>query len=84
VLAPVVGADDVGVGVLVGGRFTIGAVGRRDVQVLLVGVVSGVFDDGLALGDEFFNQGGELGLGFPVVAELLGDVVEVLRFVPDD
>jgi hypothetical protein len=73
VLAPVVGADDVAVGVLVGGRFAVGAVGPVDVQVFLVGVVSGAFDQGLALGDQFFDQGRELGLGFPVVPELLGD-----------
>lgn len=39
-----------GVGVLVGGRFPIGPLCGRDVQVLFVGVVPCLLHDGLALG----------------------------------
>ncbi|MDT4878289.1 hypothetical protein FQZ97_1138790 [compost metagenome] len=83
-LAPVVSADHVRVGVLIGGRFTVCPVGRRDVQVLLIGVVPGVLDNGLALGFQFPGQGGEGGGAFAAVPQQLGDVKELVGFVHDD
>jgi hypothetical protein len=77
VLAPVVRADQDGVGVLLGGRFPVGPFGRGDVEVVVVGVVSGVLHDGLALGFQFGDQRGEGGGAFAPVAQLLGDVQEL-------
>lgn len=79
-----VALDDVGVRVVLGGRFTIGPVHGRDVQGVFVGVVARVLHDGLALAFEFRNQRGAGGGDVPFVPQALGDVQEHVGFVSED
>lgn len=53
--------DDVGVGLVLGRRFTVGPVRGRDVQGVFIGVAARVLHDGLALAFEFGDQRGMSG-----------------------
>ena len=83
VLAPVVRGDQNGVGVVRGGWFPVLPFGGGDVEVVVVGVVSGGGHDGLSLGFQFGGQCGEGGGAFAPVAQLLRDEQELVRVVHD-
>ncbi|MDP9989398.1 hypothetical protein J2S98_004588 [Arthrobacter oryzae] len=83
VLAPVVRGDQNGVGVVLGGRFPVLPFGGGDVEVVVVGVVSGILHDGRSLGFQIGDQRGEGGGAFAPVAQPLRDVQKLVRFVHD-
>lgn len=83
-MAVPVALDDVGVGVDLGGRFTVGPVRGRDVQGVFIGVVACVLQDGLALAFEFCDERGTGGGDVALVAQALGDVHEHVGFVGED
>lgn len=75
-LGAVVGADLDGVGILLGGRFPVGAPESVNAQGVVVALVPGILHDGLSLGLERGFQCGRLLAGVAFVPQLLDPVVQ--------
>jgi hypothetical protein len=84
VFAVVVLVDVDGVAVLFGCRFPVGAVQGADAEGFALVVVAGGFNDGDPVLFEFGGESGESGGAVALVAQLLGNVQEHVRFVHDD